>query len=198
MADRSFTLIDDRRLMTFDDLMAGIFEIISVLPANEFTFLVGLIFHATFGVNPRYKNPFALTYGQALSSGGGSSVKALDERQKNLRRFRHDGNPIVKIWKRRRKYSGVDIYQIQYEVLVPGTHIPNESIRPFPKTRSPRIVSWREIRRKVLERDGYQCQTCSATERLHVHHLTYAHEGRERMEELITLCASCHGKAKHD
>ncbi len=49
----------------------------------------------------------------------------------------------------------------------------------------------------ALERDGRQCQFCSATSKLNVHHIdgsgeTDGQEANHAMENLITLCASCH------
>jgi len=66
--------------------------------------------------------------------------------------------------------------------------------------------NWRQQRQKALERDNCECQRCgiSAEEHqdqigidLHVHHLTPArefddHEERNKLSNLITLCAACH------
>ena len=51
---------------------------------------------------------------------------------------------------------------------------------------------WKDKRILVLERDNNQCQKCGSTDNLHVHHLTYKHWRNEELEELITLCSSCH------
>lgn len=67
--------------------------------------------------------------------------------------------------------------------------------RKFSYSRYRRSTHWRELRLKVLERDGYRCQGCKATAQqkvLEVHHKTYRRVGRERMEDLITLCQRCH------
>jgi len=57
-------------------------------------------------------------------------------------------------------------------------------------------VSWRKIRKERIDFDGGSCVLCGATDKLHVHHLTYEREGREKREDLITLCASCHSKER--
>lgn len=60
-----------------------------------------------------------------------------------------------------------------------------------------------DLREAVLERDGHQCQLSRlfgitelsgkpCSERLEVHHITYARAGHELMEDLITLCSRCH------
>lgn len=36
------------------------------------------------------------------------------------------------------------------------------------------------------------CPVCSASEDLHMHHLTYARFGRERLTDLLPLCGDCH------
>lgn len=71
--------------------------------------------------------------------------------------------------------------------------------------------NWREQRSKALERDDYQCVVCGMTDGehtdaygagLHVHHIeprrTFMEDGvldyerANRLENLITLCATCH------
>ena len=53
---------------------------------------------------------------------------------------------------------------------------------------------WRFTRKKALSRSEHKCEYCGSTERLQVHHLSYKHIGRERPEDLIVLCGSCHTK----
>ena len=51
------------------------------------------------------------------------------------------------------------------------------------------------LRTRVLERDGWRCQECGSMEGLEVHHLKpRSRLGDDVMHNLITLCASCHGK----
>lgn len=61
------------------------------------------------------------------------------------------------------------------------------------KLKDPR---WQKLRLKILERDKWTCQSCTATEHtLHVHHCYYK-IGLEPWEypeqSLITLCDECH------
>lgn len=48
-------------------------------------------------------------------------------------------------------------------------------------------------RRKVLTRDGWRCVKCDSVENLEVDHIipTYA-DGTDELENLQTLCRSCH------
>lgn len=56
---------------------------------------------------------------------------------------------------------------------------------------------WRALRRKALKRDGDACVKCGAVNHLHVDHLRYRGMGKERLEDVQTLCWNCHqGKSK--
>jgi 5-methylcytosine-specific restriction endonuclease McrA len=75
-----------------------------------------------------------------------------------------------------------------------------------------RGVNWSRQRRKALERDHYQCQDCGRTageERteygigLAVHHirpfrLFDDYREANRLDNLVTLCLSCHTKREHE
>jgi 5-methylcytosine-specific restriction endonuclease McrA/transcription elongation factor Elf1 len=69
--------------------------------------------------------------------------------------------------------------------------------------------NWKRQRRKALERDNYTCKVCGITEdelekTIHVHHITprkkyitngeIDHERANDLDNLITLCPSCHRK----
>ena len=54
------------------------------------------------------------------------------------------------------------------------------------------------MRSQVLSRDGWRCQDCGARKNLQVHHIKPRNRfGEDSMYNLITLCASCHGKRHH-
>jgi hypothetical protein len=52
---------------------------------------------------------------------------------------------------------------------------------------------WQSVRQKKLAATGFCCDGCGAKTGLEIHHLTYSRVGRERMDDLMTLCRSCHG-----
>jgi DEAD/DEAH box helicase domain-containing protein len=64
--------------------------------------------------------------------------------------------------------------------------------------------SWNSIRKVVLQRDRYTCQSCGAIESrqpFHVHHkipfrLFTSPEQANQMSNLVTLCPACHKKAE--
>ncbi len=55
-----------------------------------------------------------------------------------------------------------------------------------------------ELRRRVLERDGWRCQRCGRRDRLEVHHLEHrSRGGRDANDNLIVLCRECHELIHH-
>lgn len=56
--------------------------------------------------------------------------------------------------------------------------------------------TWRQKRKRVLERDDFKCQICGENAE-HIHHLDYAHKFNEYLFELVSLCAYCHREYYH-
>ena len=59
--------------------------------------------------------------------------------------------------------------------------------------------NWEESRREALERDDYDCRICGDEAQLNVHHIKGVREfdnpdEANRLENLVTLCVSCHAK----
>src|SRR5437016_10388159 len=51
------------------------------------------------------------------------------------------------------------------------------------------------LRKQVLSRDNWRCQNCGASENLQVHHIQSRSKlGHDSLENLITVCAGCHGR----
>jgi 5-methylcytosine-specific restriction endonuclease McrA len=49
------------------------------------------------------------------------------------------------------------------------------------------------LRKQVLERDGWRCQSCGSLKNLQVHHVRKRSQlGDDLLDNLITLCISCH------
>jgi 5-methylcytosine-specific restriction endonuclease McrA len=47
--------------------------------------------------------------------------------------------------------------------------------------------------KRVLERDEWRCQKCRSLENLQVHYtMKRSHLGDDSLDNLVTLCASCH------
>lgn len=54
---------------------------------------------------------------------------------------------------------------------------------------------WKELRKLVLKRDSYKCQSCYSDKKLVVHHIlpwSRYPEFRFTDNNLMTLCVSCH------
>lgn len=61
-------------------------------------------------------------------------------------------------------------------------------------------IEWKEIRKKVYARDKYTCQVCGKKNPrpLQCHHIIpYRITQDNSIENLITLCCSCHVKEEH-
>jgi hypothetical protein len=63
--------------------------------------------------------------------------------------------------------------------------------RPYVERRQTK--EWAILKRQIHRRDGYRCRLCGRDDvQLHVHHRTYETYAEERLEDLITLCRTCH------
>ncbi len=49
---------------------------------------------------------------------------------------------------------------------------------------------WRKLRKRILERDSYQCLLCGE-EATEVHHLNYDRFGHELETDLASVCHEC-------
>lgn len=53
-------------------------------------------------------------------------------------------------------------------------------------------MRWHLLRVKVLTRDEYKCASCKSTDTLQLHHRHYQTLGEESLDDVITLCKTCH------
>ena len=65
------------------------------------------------------------------------------------------------------------------------------------RQKRPRLIlkqeEYKALKTVVLNRDGWKCQGCGSAENLQVHHLSHRSRlGSDKLENLMTLCASCH------
>ena len=53
---------------------------------------------------------------------------------------------------------------------------------------------WAKVVTSIHERAGHQCEKCSATDHLQVHHIWYPPRGTEmnHLDALLLVCQSCH------
>jgi 5-methylcytosine-specific restriction endonuclease McrA len=57
------------------------------------------------------------------------------------------------------------------------------------------VEEYKSLRHRVLERDKWHCQDCGSSKDLQVHHLRRRSKlGDDSLDNLITLCDSCHRK----
>lgn len=62
----------------------------------------------------------------------------------------------------------------------------------YGRWRHPNPQHWYDIRAQALARDGHRCVMCNDSGCLNVHHRTYERWGCEWLEDVTTLCSSCH------
>lgn len=53
-------------------------------------------------------------------------------------------------------------------------------------------TEWRTLRNQVFTRDNHTCQSCGSQSSLACHHIMYDRLGAENLEDLTTLCTTCH------
>lgn len=51
---------------------------------------------------------------------------------------------------------------------------------------------WKARRDYRLKKDGYRCAICGTGKNLQVHHITYERVKNELIDDLVTVCESCH------
>jgi 5-methylcytosine-specific restriction endonuclease McrA len=68
----------------------------------------------------------------------------------------------------------------------------------MPRLKLP-LREYATLRTRALERDGWRCQFCGSSNNLQVHHLKSRSKlGDDALQNLISLCVTCHGKQHHD
>jgi len=68
-------------------------------------------------------------------------------------------------------------------------------IRPKPANLRLDALSYESLRRQILRRDSWRCQSCGTMSNLEVNHRQFrTHSGDDSEENLITLCATCHAR----
>ena len=56
-------------------------------------------------------------------------------------------------------------------------------------------VSYENLKRRVLRRDSWRCQSCGTMSNLEVHHKKFrSQSGHDTEENLLTLCSKCHAR----
>lgn len=71
------------------------------------------------------------------------------------------------------------------------------NLRTMPYRDYLKTPHWKATRQRALERADRRCQLCGSSERLEVHHNTYANRGNEHDSDVFVLCDPCH-EAFHD
>lgn len=52
---------------------------------------------------------------------------------------------------------------------------------------------YRQLKIKILERDGWKCQRCGRRDQLQIHHIVHrSQSGADGEQNLVVLCSECH------
>jgi 5-methylcytosine-specific restriction protein A len=66
-------------------------------------------------------------------------------------------------------------------------------VRPKSATLRLEPDVYEQLRKQILRRDGWRCQSCGSMSNLEVHHKDFrSHSGDDSEENLIALCNGCH------
>lgn len=117
------------------------------------------------------------------------SLRAL---RKGATRDEHLADHLCKSCARQREENAED--QRRLDNLRQQALLAEYRRKPYAERRKTR--EWVILKRQVHRRDGYRCRLCgSDDDQLHVHHCTYATYAEERLEDLVTLCGTCHQRS---
>jgi 5-methylcytosine-specific restriction endonuclease McrA len=60
-------------------------------------------------------------------------------------------------------------------------------------------AEYKALCKKVLQRDGWRCRSCNSRVALHCHHVIFrSQDGDDTLENVLTLCLSCHEGVHRD
>lgn len=57
-----------------------------------------------------------------------------------------------------------------------------------------RTQQWKDLKAERMRIARNKCECCGSPFNLHLHHVTYIRLTKERIEDLLILCSSCHDK----
>ena len=116
----------------------------------------------------------------------------------------HNYNPMQDkniVHKVRQKLKGIKSYTRtkKHRLLQRSKKLGKKNPRYVDGKRPSYLILWKKTRSEVLKRDHYTCQNCGNKERLEVHHITpYRISKDNSLNNLVTLCKSCHLKAENN
>jgi hypothetical protein len=59
------------------------------------------------------------------------------------------------------------------------------------------LAGWKDLRARILQRDGSRCTLCGSEDHLHVHHIDQDRTN-DLPENLVTLCEICHARVHRE
>ncbi|OGO78623.1 MAG: hypothetical protein A2Y23_10095 [Clostridiales bacterium GWB2_37_7] len=104
----------------------------------------------------------------------------------------------VEEWKVKRNILSNPILRYEY---YKGSYTARKmkKLKRMPYNEYLKTQHWELAQSAVLKRDKNKCADCGCSKKekpLEVHHITYIRRGKEKLEDLMTLCKDCH-KERH-
>ncbi len=100
--------------------------------------------------------------------------------------------------KTKQKYCTRHCFEQSHKERMRGSNNPSYIDGRSKNTRCYRGDDWKDIRKKIYERDQWTCQDCGKHcegREIQCHHIIPYKETQDNSEDnLVTLCVSCHGK----
>lgn len=85
-------------------------------------------------------------------------------------------------------------FRTPYQHKAPDLAAADLALYRFNKHQYLNSPEWRRKRLAALSRAHYSCEMCHASTNLHVHHVSYKNLYREKPQDLVCVCPSCHTK----
>jgi len=67
------------------------------------------------------------------------------------------------------------------------------ALRELPYEEYLQTDHWKAVAEKARKQANFTCAVCGSRKELNVHHTTYKRKGQEDPDDLVVLCAACHG-----
>ena len=123
---------------------------------------------------------------------------------------------VFRMLKKLCQYSGCDCFAVEHHTYCAKhllesqkkhqewlkNHSKKKPFENAERTNNYNNVEWRNLRKEVLERDGYCCRSCGATAAesgfpLEIHHIIPPKGNKElfyNINNCVTLCKVCHAR----
>lgn len=124
----------------------------------------------------------------------GTNVKEVAKRGHDTDKLPLFDEQLRKAWYEKQQARHKELFEARQDAIIKERANENEE---WWKTYNEYLHTqqWHDMRKRVLERDGYICQACLKNKATQAHHLSYDIYnmiGRSAAFELVAICYQCH------